>query len=87
MFQTVSAFVAEALDSTVASEPEELLLSLLSMAVSELEGATELDSGVVLELLELSSPQAIRLAVTAKNRLSRNGLVVITSPYNTIYNN
>ena len=77
----VSAFAAEALDSTV------LPLSLLAMIVSELDGVVELDSGVVPELLELSSPQAARLAVVTKNRLSRNCLVVITSPYNTIYNN
>lgn len=77
----VSAFAAEALDSTV------LPLSLLAMIVSELDGVVELDSVVVPELLELSSPQAARLAVVTKNRLSRNCLVVITSPYNTIYNN
>ena len=79
---------ATELDSGVVSlDSGEALLSLLTMAVAELDDAAELDSGVVPELLELSSPQAARHAVVTKNRLNRNCLVVITSPYSTIYNN
>ena len=66
------------LDSTsvsvaVSLDSGEALLSLLTMGVSataELEGVAELDSGVLLELLELSSPQATdRSAQKAKGAI------------------
>lgn len=63
------------LDSTSVSvavllDSGESLLSLLVITASELEGVAELDSGVLLELLELSSPQATdRSAQKAKGAI------------------